>query len=577
MRKANHKTIAILEPPERCAPSGPVFGAWVVVDEATKEMIRHAAPDRVCIYSENETGADGGVSGNLASFVRHNRFKHVKVEQLRSIAKSSATRQFDHWHDFMLGVRPFALRRGFGRRGRFPISICQHGVSYQRLYHDLFLKLLMEDVRPYDSLICASTAARDAIRKIMTSIAESVHESTGADISFKGRLDFVPFGVKTDLFHPRDKTDARNQFGFPQHAFIILWVGRLSERDKADLLPLLRVFRRLIERNKRKDLLLVVAGSEVNQGVQSAQLKDYARVLGVADRMRILTSIPPASRHLIFATANIFVSPSDNIQETFGLTPIEAMAAGIPQVVSNWDGYRDTVRHGETGFLIPAQWIKCDQTLQRFGVAFDNDMLDHLSISQTVAIDLDSFEKHLQLLIDRPALRARMAQASRRRAVAEYDWSVIVKRLKELWNDQEEQRRSTPNANREWRGRHYTDPEFFEYFRGYATTILTGNEVLTLTREYKRVTYEGEPLPYYFAKGWGFDKALYLAIIRLLERAAERKSRKTISQVRDALVSRFEAELILRHIMWLLKYGYLRLSLAPLHSCSRKVNEHDAH
>jgi D-inositol-3-phosphate glycosyltransferase len=561
-RKAKNKTIAMLEPTGR-APDGAVFGAWVVVDEAIKETIRNAASDQICIYSENEILTNGEIGGSLAAFVHHNRFKHVEFEQLRSIAKNGAIRQFDHWHDFRLTLRPFALRRGLRRRGDFPISICHHTVSYQCLYHDAFLRLLMGDVRPYDSLICASTAARDAIRTIMASITESVRKNTGADISFKGRLDVVPFGVRTDLFRPRDKIDTRNQFGLPRDAFIILWVGRLSERDKADLLPLLRVFRRLIERNKRRELLLVLAGSEVDPGVQSAQLEDYARVLGIADRIRILTSIPPAYRHVIFATADIFVSPSDNIQETFGLTPIEAMATGIPQVVSDWDGYRDTVRHGETGFLVPTQWIKCDQDLERFGIAFESQMLDHLAISQTVVIDLDSFEKHLQLLIDRPALRARMAQASRKRAVAKYDWSAVVRCLKELWKDQEEQRQSAPDTPSQWRLRDYTDPKFFEYFKRYAAAILTGNEVLTLTREYQRVAYEGEPLPHYFAKSWGFDRTLFLAIVRVLERAAERKSRKTISQVRDALVGRFEAGLILRHVMWLLKYGYLRLSHAP--------------
>ncbi|MFX4717673.1 glycosyltransferase, partial [Acinetobacter baumannii] len=38
--------------------------------------------------------------------------------------------------------------------------------------------------------------------------------------------------------------------------------------------------------------------------------------------------------------------------ETFGITPLEAMAAGLPVVVSDWDGYRATVRHGVEGFLV---------------------------------------------------------------------------------------------------------------------------------------------------------------------------------------------------------------------------------
>ena len=54
-----------------------------------------------------------------------------------------------------------------------------------------------------------------------------------------------------------------------------------------------------------------------------------------------------------WAAADIFYSLVDNPQETFGLTPVEAMAAGIPVIVSDWDGYRYTVTDGLEGFLIP--------------------------------------------------------------------------------------------------------------------------------------------------------------------------------------------------------------------------------
>lgn len=40
-------------------------------------------------------------------------------------------------------------------------------------------------------------------------------------------------------------------------------------------------------------------------------------------------------RNMIYNLADVFVSPIDSIQETFGLTPIEAMCAGIHQIVSN--------------------------------------------------------------------------------------------------------------------------------------------------------------------------------------------------------------------------------------------------
>ena len=59
------------------------------------------------------------------------------------------------------------------------------------------------------------------------------------------------------------------------------------------------------------------------------------------------------NRKIAWSSADIFSSLSDNFQETFGITPIEAMASGLPVVVSDWDGYRDSVRHGVEGYLVP--------------------------------------------------------------------------------------------------------------------------------------------------------------------------------------------------------------------------------
>ena len=56
--------------------------------------------------------------------------------------------------------------------------------------------------------------------------------------------------------------------------------------------------------------------------------------------------------------SDILVSLYDNIQDTNGLTPVEAMAAHLSCVGSDWNGYQDTVVDGETGFRIPAVTAK---------------------------------------------------------------------------------------------------------------------------------------------------------------------------------------------------------------------------
>ena len=58
---------------------------------------------------------------------------------------------------------------------------------------------------------------------------------------------------------------------------------------------------------------------------------------------------------LALAAADLFCSPADNLQETFGLSVLEAMASSLPVVASDWNGYRDLVVHGSTGWLVPCR------------------------------------------------------------------------------------------------------------------------------------------------------------------------------------------------------------------------------
>ena len=61
-------------------------------------------------------------------------------------------------------------------------------------------------------------------------------------------------------------------------------------------------------------------------------------------------------KHQALAAADLAVSLVDNTQETFGLSVAEAMAACLPVVASNWNGYRDLIRQGVDGFLVPSRW-----------------------------------------------------------------------------------------------------------------------------------------------------------------------------------------------------------------------------
>jgi glycosyltransferase involved in cell wall biosynthesis len=76
-----------------------------------------------------------------------------------------------------------------------------------------------------------------------------------------------------------------------------------------------------------------------------------ASSLGVADRVRFLGRISEADKISLLrrAWATLFASP----KEGWGITNLEAAACGTPVIASNSPGIRESVRHGETGFLTP--------------------------------------------------------------------------------------------------------------------------------------------------------------------------------------------------------------------------------
>src|SRR5262249_2977175 len=326
--------------------------------------------------------------------------------------------------------QPLITRNQFGSR-LYPVTILTHGFSLHSMLYDGFLRLLLEGTYPCDSLICTSRASRTAMANILDQVAEQFNRKFHADIRYRGRLDSIPLCVDTEKFRPQDKTLLRKRLKLPKDAIILLYMGYVSVL-KADLLPLLQVFRRLLKQHQGRQLLLVIAGTR--DTLYGQTLEQCIKEFSLSKDVRLMDSVSDETKYALTAAADVFVSPGDSIQESIGITPIEAMACGVPQVVADWDGYRDTVSHGETGSLVPTYWTKCDSDLADTGHLLGWEF-DHLALGQSVAIDVEAFQSHLQTIIENEQLRRTMGENSRRRAEALYSFPAVVKRYEELWSE----------------------------------------------------------------------------------------------------------------------------------------------
>ena len=113
---------------------------------------------------------------------------------------------------------------------------------------------------------------------------------------------------------------------------------------------------------------LVLAGrydeSLPEQGVVLNGLRDLAARLGVSDRVQFVLSPTSEERDRLFARCRVVIyTPS---AEHFGYVPLEAMAAGRPVVASNHGGPTETVVHGRTGLLCPAETETFAEALATF-------------------------------------------------------------------------------------------------------------------------------------------------------------------------------------------------------------------
>ena len=176
------------------------------------------------------------------------------------------------------------------------------------------------------------------------------------------------------------------------------------------------------------------------------------------------------------------------------------MAAGLPVVVSDWNGYKDTVREGVDGFRVPtlSPASTPSQSLQCAYAAGQIDYDAYLGLtSLQVSIDHRRLVQVLKLLFDSEELRREMSANAIKRAHDVYDWSRVIPRYEDLWADLNERRlakqRSTTSIGANYPSPERPDP--FGFFANYPTKSLSlgdkvkvsGDDMTILLSQYSQI------------------------------------------------------------------------------------------
>lgn len=312
--------------------------------------------------------------------------------------------------------------------------------------------MLEAPVMPWDALICTSSVAKKVVENILHAQAEYLSWRLGAKNFTFPLLPVIPLGVHQQdfFFTDAERAAARDRLAITGDTIAVLFSGRLSFHAKAHPYPMFVALQNAAVRSG-KPVHLLLCGQFPSDAVKLAFLSGankYAPQVAVS----VVDGKDFDAYQSAWAASDLFISLSDNLQETFGITPLEAMASGLPVVVSDWDGYKDTVADGETGFRIPT-WMPSPGSDSKLAAAFEGGMINY-----DYYIGLASLEVGLdnQLLTDRlttlflePELRKKMGAAGRQRVAQKFDWGVVIQQYQALWMEQAQRRQAGFNERAE--------------------------------------------------------------------------------------------------------------------------------
>lgn len=264
------------------------------------------------------------------------------------------------------------------------------------------------------------------------------------------RIRVVPSGVDLDRFAPIPRDVARRALGLPLDERIAVYVGRLLPRkdvanvieafgillcgdtlveakaarlarelDEGELLAVSDGSRRgWIEQPRRprpvagadqpeRDYRLLVVGGEtpdadLTREPEMRRLIALADELGIGDRVTFVGRRPSQDLPWYYSAADVFVTTP--WYEPYGLTPLEAMACGIPAVCAGVGGITYTVADGETGFLVPPRRP-------------------------------DRLAEQLDRVLRDDALRARLARSARERVERQFTWDTVARRTAAVFEE----------------------------------------------------------------------------------------------------------------------------------------------
>jgi L-malate glycosyltransferase len=353
-----------------------VAGAEVLVAEIARRLAAAIEPTVFCLDSLGALGAqlraegvsvvtlgrrpglDPGLAWRFARELRRRRIEVIHAHQYTPFFYAACAN----------ALTAFSARLIFTEHGRHYPDIVS---GRRRLLNRLVFRHLADDINAVCQFSARSLAQADGF------VGRSIPViANGVDVA------------RYQAVHDRDAI--RDRLGLARGRQYVLHIARFHPVKDHRLL--VESFAMVAAVHSEADLLLV------GDGPLRPEIEQQVGALGLSSRVRFLGIRPDVPD--LLAIADVFALPS--LSEAASLTLMEAMASGLPVVVTDVGGNPELVTHGVEGLLIPRR-------------------------------DARAGAEALRTLLSDPSLRARMGQEAAARARSLYRLDTTIQRYGELY------------------------------------------------------------------------------------------------------------------------------------------------
>jgi glycosyltransferase involved in cell wall biosynthesis len=276
----------------------------------------------------------------------------IRVYHPRFLAVPGVLRRFDGWSMALASMKVMRRLKRQGARlidahftypdgeaairlGRWldlPVTLTLRGTEVPHSKNPVLRPRLARTLRAAARVFSVS----DSLRRLAIELGAAAQKT-----------EVVGNGVDIARFHPVDRAAARDHYGLPQDARVLISVGGLVERKGMhrviDCLPALI--------GRHPGLHYLVVGSGGPEGDMRAELDAQVARLGLAGRVHFLGALPPDELNVPLSAADVFVLSTRN--EGWANVFLEAMACGLPVVSTDVGGNAEVVCRPELGTIVP--------------------------------------------------------------------------------------------------------------------------------------------------------------------------------------------------------------------------------